>query len=296
MVIPKEILDVARPKNTVVYCYGKDEIKYGVKKRVGCIRKDGRNLPVNGETVEHIINGKYVPIDEKKKLSSFEYDVRDWANIIFLDRIFSPMMDELLTHYHKDDALKIYCASLLRVAYPGIKNGELKEAYESSFLSIVRSRCALSKNVVSSFLHDLGKSYSLIVAFMRNRVNSCSSDARLLIDGTLKSNESKINSLSDFSRKAIKKGSKDISIVYCYDLEKKEPVCSKCYPSNMLDVYAYSNFIEENGVTKGMIIADKGFPSSAASSHFENNPNLHYLNPIKRNSKLIERHSMFSFE
>ena len=52
------------------------------------------------------------------------------------------------------------------------------------------------------------------------------------------------------------------------------------------------NFIEINGITKGIIIGDKGFPESVAHYQFEVDPNLHYLNPIKRNSKLIETHHL----
>lgn len=63
----------------------------------------------------------------------------------------------------------------------------------------------------------------------------------------------------------------------------------------MLDATAYSAFITQNRITKGIIVGDKGFPESAAHEHFEANPDLHYLNPIKRNSKLISRHNMLDF-
>ena len=154
---------------------------------------------------------------------------------------------------------------------------------------------ALSKNTVSTFLNDLGKALSKIVHFMRNRTSAVSMDHHLLVDGTLKSDESKVNSLSDFSRKARTKGTRDISVLYAFDLEEMEPVCSKCFPGNMLDATSYGSFISENRITKGIIVGDKGFPESAAHEHFEANPDLHYLNPVKRNSKLISRHNMLDF-
>ena len=130
---------------------------------------------------------------------------------------------------------------------------------------------------------------------MRNRTAAVSMDHHLLVDGTLKSDESTVNSLSDFSRKARTKGTRDISVLYAFDLEAMEPVCSKCFPGNMLDATAYEEFISENGITKGIIVGDKGFPESAAHEHFEANPDLHYLNPVKRNSKLASRHNMYDF-
>lgn len=48
----------------------------------------------------------------------------------------------------------------------------------------------------------------------------------LLVDGTLRSDESGVNTLSDFSRKARTKRSRDISVIYAFDMKKKKPVCS----------------------------------------------------------------------
>ena len=86
-----------------------------------------------------------------------------------------------------------------------------------------------------------------------------------------------------------------ISVLFAIDLEAMEPICSKCFPGNMLGLTAYESFIQENGITRGIIVADKGFPASAARRQFLDNPDLHYLNPIKRNSALIGAHSMLDF-
>lgn len=297
MPIPQDILAVSRPKNTIVIAYGKDKNLYAVRQRVGCRRVDGKNKPINGPTIGHIIDGVYVPIDNDapSNVSSSSIDLKDWANIVLCDKLFSDIQEELLAVYSQSDTMKIYCISVLRVCYPGIKDYELKETYDNSFLSELYPGIALSKNTVSKFLNDLGKSYSRIVQYMRNRTAAVEMDHHLLIDGTLKSDESIVNSLSDFSRKARTKGTRDISVLYTFDLEAMEPVCSKCFPGNMLDATAYEEFISENRITKGIIVGDKGFPESAAHDHFTANPDLHYLNPVKRNSKLAERHNMYDF-
>lgn len=297
MPIPQNILSVARPKNTVVIAYGKDKNLYAVRQRIGCRNDNGRHLPINGPTIGHIIDGVYVPIDTSApvSVSASPIDLKDWANIILCDRLFAGIQQELFAVYSKSDAMKIYCISILRVCDHGIRDYELKEAYETSFLSELYPGIALSKNTVSTFLNDLGKAVSKIVRFMRNRTAVVAMDHHLLVDGTLKSDESKVNSLSDFSRKARTKGTRDISVLYAFDLEEMEPVCSKCFPGNMLDATAYKEFISENRITKGIIVGDKGFPESAAHDYFEANPDLHYLNPVKRNSKLIGRHHMLDF-
>ena len=296
MPIPQDILSVPRPKNSVVIAYGKDKSLYAVRQRIGCRNDNGRHLPVNGPTIGHIIDGQYVPIEaEEERVSASPIDLKDWANVVLCDSLFSDIQSELCDVYNRTDMLKIYCIAILRVCNPGIKDYELKEAYETSFLSELYPDVALSKNTVSTFLNDMGKTVSRIVRFMRNRAAAVSMDHHLLIDGTLKSDESTVNSLSDFSRKARTKGSRDISVLYAFDLEEMEPVCSKCFPGNMLDATSYSAFISENKITKGIIVGDKGFPESAAHDQFASNPDLHYLNPVKRNSKLIERHSMLDF-
>ena len=66
MPIPKKILEVERPTNTVVIAYGKSKNRYGVRLRVGCKNNDGRHLPVNGPMIGHIVNGQYVPIPQKE--------------------------------------------------------------------------------------------------------------------------------------------------------------------------------------------------------------------------------------
>ena len=297
MPIPSEILDVKRPTNTVVICYGKNKDRFAVRQRIGCKNIDGRHVPVNGPTIGHIVNGEYIPIpiQAPADVSLSRIDLKDWANVVLCDRVFSGVLPELLAVYSQSDTMKIYCIAILRVCDKGIKDYELKEAYETSFLSELYPGIALSKNTVSTFHNDLGKTMSRIVQFMRKRTEAVAMDHHLLVDGTLKSDESRVNSLSDFSRKARTKGTRDISVIYAFDLEEMEPVCSKGFPGNMLDATAYRAFLEENNITKGIVVVDKGFPESAAHDYFEQNPKLHYLNPIKRNSKLIERHNMFDF-
>ncbi len=297
MPIPKEILAVERPKNSIVIVYGKNRDRYAVRTRVGCRSDGSRRLPVNGPTIGHIVDGKYIPLSEDapSPVSGAAVDLKDWANIQFAQKLFSDMIDELSVFYSKEDALKIWSISLLRVCFSGIKDYELKGAYEESFLSELYPGIALSRNTVSALLNDLGRSCSRIILFMRARSARVAMDHHVLIDGTLKSDESKVNSLSDFSRKARTKGTRDISVLFAFDLEAMEPVCSKCFPGNMLDVTAYSEFISEYQLTKGIVVADKGFPQSAAKQHFANNPDLHYLNPLKRNSRIASQLHMLEF-
>jgi hypothetical protein len=296
MPTPKEILAVPRPKNTIVVVYGKHRDHYAVRQRTGCRYVGGRHVPVTGPTIGHIAGGAYVPLPDRPPVAQREVELKDWAAIELADRCFEDVFEELRRVYCEADARRIWCIALLRVCYPGIPDRELKERYDASFLSEKYPGVALSRNAVCKFQNDLGKSCSRIIDFMRNRAATVGADAHLLLDGTLKSDESRVNSLSDFSRKARTKGSRDISVLYAFDLEAQEPVCSKCFPGNMLDVTAYGAFMEECGIENGLVVADKGFPASAAAGYRSRHPGLHYLNPVKRNARFIQTHRMLDFD
>jgi transposase len=236
-----------------------------------------------------------ITLAEPADISESAVDLKEWSNVVFCDKKFVDIQEELLRVYNRHDMLQIYNIAVLRVCIPGIKDYELKEAHETSFLSEIYPGVALSKNTVCEFLNNLGKTCSRITTFMQNRAAAVNMEHHLLIDGTLKSNESRVNSLSDFSRKAKTKGTRDISVMFAFDLEAMEPICSKCFPGNMLDLTAYESFIRENGITKGIIVADKGFPASAVKDQFRENPDLHYLNPIKWKSTLIRTYAMLDY-
>lgn len=214
-----------------------------------------RTSAENGPTIGHIVDHVYIPIDNTvpDPVSKAPVDLKDWADIKLCDELFRSIQTDLMKVYDQRDTMKIYCISLLRVCNAGIHDWELKEAYETSFLSELYPGVALSKNTVLDFENNLGKAYSKIRTFMRNRAAAVRMDNHLLIDGVLKTDNSEVNSLSDFSRKARVKGTRDISILYAFDLEAMEPVCSKCFPGNVLDSVAYEEFIRENGITKGLI-------------------------------------------
>lgn len=125
MPIPKDILAVPRPKNSVVIAYGKNKDRYSVCTRVGCWRGNGGNRPVNGLTIGHIMEGCYVPIEPGADVENVSacpnVDIKDWAGIALCCTLFEDILRELEKVYGNSDALKIYCIAILRVCNPGIR-------------------------------------------------------------------------------------------------------------------------------------------------------------------------------
>ena len=66
-----EVRKVERPEGTIVYAYGKNGDRYGVKRRE-FVEVDGKVVQKDGLTIGHIIDLKYVPIDESNQQELME--------------------------------------------------------------------------------------------------------------------------------------------------------------------------------------------------------------------------------
>ena len=191
--------------------------------------------------------------------------------------------------FNPKDAENIYGLALLRAAFGDIKDYQIQDRYEKSWACRILPGCAVSRNSVTKLLSDLGKSYDLLISFMRQRIKEAvGEETRILIDGMLKNDNSKVDSFSGFSYKGRIKGTKDMSILAAVDAEKKEPLAIKVYPGNLPDAANISDFIEEFSIDGGLEISDKGIPLEKAKEQFADG-RVGFLHPLRRNSKKQEK-------
>lgn len=296
MGIPEEIRNVERPKNTVVVAYGKNKDKYAVRSRLGCKSVNGRKIPVDGPVIGHIVDLTYVPDDPIAPISRSDTDYLRWADIMLAVNQSKDILEDLRAVYNQSDSLKTYCMAIIRALEPDVKDYDMSCEYNDCWLSQLYPDVPLSKNTVGAHVSDLGRTVSRIDSFMRLRTSRVGADAVLAVDGTLKSNESEVNTFSDFSRKARTKGTKDISVLYCFDARSGEPICSRAYPGNCIDLNLLDDFITTNDLKRGMIVADKGFSFNAAKKAFLDRPDLHFLFPLKRDSRVLKEYRMFDLD
>ena len=208
MQVPEEIRKIERPVNTYVSAYKtKNGVTYYVRSHLGCKYDKGRRLPISGPTIGYIINNKFVP---KVDHTLNQPELKNWGDIELCDQQFNYILSDLYKFFSVKDAMKIYCIAILRICNPGIKDYELQEAYETSFLSNKYPNVGLSKNSVSSFLKTLGENLPKIISFMKDRASKINNADQVIIDGTLKTNDSIENSLSNYSRKSKFKNRKDM--------------------------------------------------------------------------------------
>ena len=296
MGIPEEIRRVERPVNTVVVRSGRKGAKlYAVRERAGVkYGPNGEARPVNGRIIGHIFEGKFVRLIES--VSKASPDCLSYGASAFIHSCSSDLQDDLTATFSLTDALKILAIASLRVLKPKVTAHRMSTEYGRTFISQYYPGLALTGNTISSFFQNLGMDGAKRKAFYEKRVARVLATHHVVIDGTLKQDTSEVNDLSAFSRKARTKGCKDISVIYAYDIERKEPVCSEVFPGNCIDAAAYRSFIRDNNLTKGIVLSDKGFPPSQIAEELKKRPDLHFLTPLKRNDTRIKAHEMYRFQ
>ena len=313
MPIPKEILSVHRPKSTRVRQSGKRWLVIKTTSQ----RIPGRKNPkcIELGTIGEIVNGVYREIRKEPRKSKETklriIDIKDYGQVAICNKLGEGLFDDLNSVYDADDAKRIYIIALLRAAYPDIRDRDLKFRYETSYLSEMYQGVALSENSVTAFLEKIGMNSNKIKQFMQNRMNASEDDTKV-VDGVLKSNNSITNCFSEFSKKGKIKGSRNISIMYSYSLNKQEPVACRIYPGNMLDLRSIKDFLEycnskgegefkwktfktinqvELFIPENMIMGDKGFTTKEVLEYLDENK-IPYLLPLKLDSTYITNYGM----
>lgn len=282
MAIPEEVLKVERPVNTIVKKIGD---KYAVIQRIGCVRKNGKNYPVDGKVIGHIRDLKYV----KKESPQLAITLKKYADFKVANSLGESLLGELEKVYG-DHAKGIYVMALLRALNPNLTDSRMQEEYEESFISETFKDLSLGKSKVSSFIEKIGKDFAKIISFMHNRVDSIDERNRIAIDGMLKTNNSRINTLSDFSYKGRIKSSKDISILVAFNASTKEIICSLPYQGNRVDATSFPDFIEKTGIRKGLVITDK------AGIGIDGMKGIGFIHPMRRNSQVLEKGHMYEMD
>ncbi len=294
MSIPAEIRAVERPKNTVVVAYGRNKDKYAVRSRSGCRNVGGRRIPIEGPVIGHIVDGEYVPLEDRPEPSEHDIVLKDWANVEAAFLCSSDVLLDLKTVYGQREAMQMYCIAVLKACYHGIEDDELRNAYEGSFLSVRLPGVPLTRNNVSKLCDYLEESGPKAVQFMRDRVARLRDPHDLAICEAA-SDSSGADPLPDYPGRPGSKGAANAITVFSYDPRTLEPVCFKNYPGKTLDTAILGDFIETYAIKGGIVMADSRSSANAARKASRNEPGLSYLLPLRRNAAPVDRCSMPCF-
>ena len=115
MSVPEEIRKVERPKNTVVIDTGNATVyRYAVRERRGVTYVSGGNpQPMNGKIIGHIIEGKYVSLEEKAATKG--PDALSYGSSKLIKDLSEDVVNDLLNVYELSDALRIFVIAAIRM-------------------------------------------------------------------------------------------------------------------------------------------------------------------------------------
>lgn len=300
MAVPADIRAVERPRNTFVVD-SKTGV-YPVREKVGCgyyVDESGKahRPSKNGKVIGHIVNMTYVPKEEPPIPEVGCVDLKDYGNVRLCELLSGDIYSKLQRHYNEDDAERLYTMAILRACYDGIKDYMLERQYEETFLSETHPGVDLRRDPVSKFLRKVGRSGSRIVAFMEDSVAECQSDDDIIVfDGTLKRDESTVNSLSAASRKTAAQRYRHVNVMTAYSVKKKEQIASRIYPGNMVDQKIVVDFVDILKIERGLIVADRGFPPEAIRAALIGRPGIGYMVPLKRDRSEIKELSLRDYD
>ena len=297
MPVPADVRTVPRPVNTIVDDNGGDgPNRYAVRQRGSSKYVPGGNpQPHNGKVIGHIIDYQFVPIPEKIS-GTDEPDMLSYGASALVKSVTADIKADLLSVYDASDAYAIMSLATLRVIKPAITADRARTYYLRTFVCKDYPGAAMSRNSISNLLQRIGMNGSRRKQFYQLRMEATAADHHVAIDGTLKQDNSRVNDLSAYSRKARTRGVCEVSVLYAYDIERMEPICAEVFPGNSIDASSYPAFIRDNDIRKGIIVADKGFPPSKIEEELQERPDLHFLTPIKRNDTRISSNDMLTFE
>lgn len=258
MPVPAEIRAVPRPTNTVVDDNGKDGPKRFAVRQRGTSKyvAGGNPQPHNGKVIGHIIDFKYVPIDSETQSRKAPPDMLSYGASALVKSVTRDIFEDLLKIYDPADVYAMMSIATLRVIKPAIAANRFSTHYNRTFVCRDYPGAALSKNSVGSLFQRIGMDGSKRKRFYELRLDQTVADHHIAIDGTLKQDNSRVNDLSAYSRKARVRGSCEVSVLYAYDIEQMEPVCAQVFPGNSIDASSYPSFIRDNDIRKGIIVAD----------------------------------------
>lgn len=289
MPVPKEILAVERPKSTRVKAFGN---RYLVIKRTSKI-KNGKPYPVELGTIGEIVDGKYVEIRKEPKKRMNQVDIKSYGPYALFNKNCFSLFEDLAAVFDIDVAKRIYAIAMMRAIDRKITNQEIGFTYSQSFLSEIFPDLSLSENTISKLLIKIGQEYRFIHRFIERRTKQFEGRQQV-IDGTLVDNNSTENNFSEFSRKAKTKDSKELTLVYSFDIDSKEPVAMKTYPGNMLDSRSIDDFLTSFDVKKGLIVMDKGFYTKSNIEKFKEKNALSYIIPLRNSARILKDLNIFS--
>lgn len=223
-------------------------------------------------------------IEPKAKRIMKRYDqiaVKEYGAAFLLHSISKDLFEVLRELFPEWKEILVFaCMRLLHRS--AMKNVEFH--YRSSFLSELIHEAHVSPDVLGDLLRSIGIDRTSMIAFMRAFM---SGDRYLAVDLThvLSMSEGVISATLGHNSSA--EFLPQIQLLFLFSLDHDSPAYFRILPGSATSVISLRSTMEESGVRKIVLVADSGFYSAKNVSSLEG-ARIHYIIPLKRNSRLID--------
>lgn len=156
--------------------------------------------------------------------------------------------------------------------------------YISSHLSDVFSEAKVSAKSLSNLLRSVGRKRNKTVEFMKNFVLG-SQFAVVDLTHVFSLSENVISATLGYNTEG--EYVPQINFVLVFSLDKRYPSFFRLVPGSIRDVSIIPLTLQEAGISKALLIGDKGLASMTNINFFEEK-RLEYILPLKRNNALID--------
>lgn len=158
--------------------------------------------------------------------------------------------------------------------------------YESSYLSEMYPEVGLSGKQISSWLRAVGEDRSALVAVMHGLR---AGEELIIVDNTHITTQSRQNLSAQIGYNRQKQFDPQINLLYLFSQDKQMPVFYRCIQGSVREVRALHLTLQESGIKRAVLVADKGFYSANNVSVLDCEA-WQYILPLRRNNALIDYH------
>jgi transposase len=192
-------------------------------------------------------------------------------DLVLLEKVFPEIWEEIAS------------MGFIRLMYNApIKNMQFR--FNTSYLSQVFSSISLGEKRTSALYRKIGSEREAVVSYMKNYIQD---QDHIMFDGTnLVSHSKKIegakigyNSKQDYDPQ--------FNILFLFSSQLKAPVFYRLLPGNIRDVKAFKLTVQEAGISKAIVIADKGFYSKDNLETLKS-IGIKYIIPMRRSNPAID--------
>jgi len=237
----------------------------------------------SGKYLGRITEGGLITKDNKssfaipRKVSVKEYGASDYI-LSCLDQEVALLETHLPTF-----CWEIIICAIFRLLYQSAFKQMLFH-YESSYLSEIHPNLKLGGKQISSWLRILGENREALVSVMRGLQEG--SDL-ILIDSTHITTQSKQNLSAQLGYNSQRDFDTQVNLLYLFSQDQQMPIFYRCVQGSIREVRSLQLTLQETGLSKAILVSDKGFYSANNVNILEEN-HWRYVLPLRRSSNLID--------